>query len=305
MIELEGVDKTRGSRVVLRDLSLTVHPGEIYGLVGPNGAGKTTAIMIVSGLLEPDTGRALVAGAPAGEARHRLGLVPQELAIYEQLTCRENLRLFADLYGVDRHRVRQRIDDVVMGLGLGEYADTVVAELSGGWRRRVNVGVAVMQLPDVLVLDEPTSGLDVDARYDLWALIDHLRSQDTAVLVTTHDLDEAERQCTRIGVLSHGTVIADGTMDVLRDRFPAACLAEVDGRSTSALHQAAAAHGWPVRDWNGRLTLCLPDRLEFDDLATALDGCGVTSLIIREVTLEHVYLELTHDAPTEAAVSAC
>ncbi len=201
-IELDHVHRAFGTRQVLRGLSLSVKAGETYGLVGANGSGKTTAINIMCGLLEADAGTVNIAGEPPGAAgRRQIGFSGQDAALYESLTCRENLRLFADLYGVETARLGHRIDEVIEGFGLGRYADIAVAALSGGWRRRVDLAVSTVHRPNILLLDEPTAGLDVDARFELWQLIEEQRRSGVTVLVTTHQLDEAERLCSRLGIL--------------------------------------------------------------------------------------------------------
>jgi ABC-2 type transport system ATP-binding protein len=294
MIRLESVGKAYGDRVVLDDLSLEVGAGEIYGLVGPNGAGKSTAINIICGLLDPDAGRVEVAGVSSSEAaRRRLGVVQQETAVYEQLTCRENLDLFARLYGLNRSRRQGAIAALIDRLHLAPYADAVVARLSGGWQRRVHIAAALVHSPTALILDEPTAGLDVEARRQLWAAIERLRAAATAILLTTHDLVEAERLCTRLGILSRGRVVAEGTMDELRASFPAAQLAEVETADEETLRGIVATRGWWVAGDGGRFTLGLGQHSAFEDVAAQLQPCRLTSLRLREVSLEDVYLERT------------
>jgi len=268
--------------------------------VGPNGAGKTTTINIVCGLLDQDGGSVRVNGAGARAGRRGLGVAPQETAVYEQLTSRENLRLFGRLHGLDRAVCAAGVDRVIDRLHLGEYAEEIVARLSGGWRRRVHIGVALVHSPSALILDEPTSGLDVEARHALWGLIESLRAERTGILMTTHDLDEAERLCTRVGILSAGRIIAEGTMDELRASLGVEQVAEVETDDDSLLRESAASRGWQVANRERSLLLGLQRRATFEEVAAALGRCRLTSLRLRDVTLEDVYLELTRSSRAAA-----
>jgi ABC-2 type transport system ATP-binding protein len=296
-IELSGVSKAYGRRAVLRDLTFRVHAGEVYGLLGPNGSGKTTTINVLCGLLQPDSGVASVEGeALTRDRRARIGIVPQEISLYRHLTCRENLRLFADLYGFGGRKGADRIARVIDEMQLGEYADTPVAELSGGWLRRVNIAASILHGPRALVLDEPTAGLDVEARQELWELVHRLQAADVAILLTTHQLEEAERLCTRVGILGDGRIVAEGTLEELRARIPASHLAEIQTDDEDALQARAESLGWHLRRYGARRTLWLPRPMALPELVTVLDGCRLHALAIREIGLEHVYLEATAEA---------
>ena len=292
-LKLDSIRKSFGSKQVLSGLSLAVAPGEVYGLVGPNGAGKTTAINILCGLLEADGGEATIAGEPSMQNRHRIAVVPQEMSVYGRLTCRQNLRLFADLYGLGREESKNRIDEVIRQMQLVDHADLRVETLSGGWARRVNIAASIIHRPAALVLDEPTAGLDIEARHELWRLIECLCANEVAILITTHQLDEAELLCSRVGILSEGRIAAEGTMDALRRRIPAVVLAVAETADEGALREKAQSLGWDLRNWGGHHTLCLPRRYDLKELAEMFDGCPLVSLAVREIGLEHVYLEVT------------
>jgi ABC-2 type transport system ATP-binding protein len=294
ILELDSIWKRYGSREVLRGLSLQLEAGEVYGLIGPNGAGKTSAINVLCGLVEPDRGSALVLGEPLTRpGRKRIGVVPQEISVYQHLTCRENLRFFASLFGLDGRLGRRRIAEVLEQMQLDEYADTVASTLSGGWQRRLNIAASIIHAPCALVLDEPTAGLDVEARHELWELLLQLQRADVAVLLTTHQLDEAERLCTRVGILHDGTILAEGSLDELRSSIPAVSLAEVLTDDEPGLEQRASSLGWQVRRKGGRQTLWLPRPMSLSALVSHLDGCELTSVTLREIGLEDVYLEVT------------
>ncbi|MFQ6115152.1 MAG: ABC transporter ATP-binding protein [bacterium] len=294
MIEVKDLRKSFGNKVVLDALTFSVDSGEIYGLLGPNGAGKTTAINILSNLLDADSGRIVINGNMVSEnTKFLIGVVPQETSVYKDLTCRENLLFFARLYGLHASQKIERVSELIQALNLGEYANTEVSKLSGGWQRRVNIAIALVHSPSVLILDEPTTGLDVEARYELWELIDNLKSTGVTILLTTHQLEEAERLCSRIGIIKNGQIMAEGSLDELRAIIPAKLLAVLETNDYKSLCQKADSFGWTHRHYGGRLTLWLPEQFTLKDIVDKFDGIQLSSVSLREVGLEHVYVEVT------------
>lgn len=294
MIEVKDLRKSFGNKVVLDALTFSVDSGEIYGLLGPNGAGKTTAINILSNLLDADSGRILINGNMVSEnTKFLIGVVPQETSVYKDLTCKENLLFFARLYGLHASQKIERVSELIQALNLGEYANTEVSKLSGGWQRRVNIAIALVHSPSVLILDEPTTGLDVEARYELWELIDNLKSTGVTILLTTHQLEEAERLCSRIGIMKNGQIMAEGSLDELRAIIPAKLLAVLETNDYKSLCQKADSFGWTHRHYGGRLTLWLPEQFTLKDIVDKFDGIQLSSVSLREVGLEHVYVEVT------------
>ena len=213
-IEFENLTKRFGSRTAVEGLSLNVPEGEAFALLGVNGAGKTTAMRALAGLIPADGGQVRVMGHPAGSelARRALGLSPQETAVAENLTARESLTLMAKLYGMED--VKRAVEVQIDGLSLGEIADRRAKKLSGGWKRRLSIAMALIAQPKVLVLDEPTLGLDVLARRELWQVIRGLKGS-TTLLLTTHYLEEAEALSDRIGIMAKGRLKAVGTAEEL------------------------------------------------------------------------------------------
>lgn len=298
MISLHGVRRHFDGRAVLDDLGFEVRRGELYGLLGPNGCGKSTAMNIVAGLLAPDAGEVRVAGEPVSAAtRRRLGLVPQEAALYRDLRPAENIDFFARIHGLARPARARRTAELVELLGLGPHLAKRVGDLSGGWRQRVNLAVALVHEPDVLLLDEPTSAVDIEARHALWQAIDGLRQAGTTMLMTTHHLEEAARLCTRVGLLRDGRLAAEGTVPELLARVPAAAVAFVEGADAAALAARAHSLGWPTRRYAGRLALLLPRPLALADVVAALSGLDVSAAAVQPVTLEHAYLEVMQAPP--------
>jgi ABC-2 type transport system ATP-binding protein len=293
-LEVRGLCKSFGAREVLRALSFSVAPGEVYGLLGPNGSGKTTAINVVCGLLQSEAGAAEIEGVPVGEATKRLlGFAPQELSLYRDLTGAENLELVGRLYGLPAAARRQRVAELVAQFQLEAHAHTRVGALSGGWQRRVHIAAALVHAPRLLVLDEPTAALDVEARHELWLLLERLHRGGTAILLTTHDLEEAGRLCTRVGIVHHGRVAVEGTLAELRTTIAAQQLAVLDAPDDAALEARALARGWTVRRYAGRPTLWLPRPHRLAEVVEALSGLEVSSVTLVPVGLEHVYLEAT------------
>ncbi len=206
--------------VAVNRVSFTVGAGEVYGLLGPNGAGKTTTIRMILGLLRPSSGHAAIAGFRSSrfpdEVKRRVGLVSAGAGLYQQLTVREMLLFFADLYGVDPDEAAAELGRLADLLGLTEFLGQRCATLSTGQKQRVNLARALIHRPPVMLLDEPTLGLDVLGSQVVTEYIDHLRGEGKAVILTTHRLDEAERLCGRFGLLHRGRIVIEGTLAELR-----------------------------------------------------------------------------------------
>jgi ABC-2 type transport system ATP-binding protein len=221
-IDVRGLTKRFGAVTALADVDLTVPRGRVLALLGPNGAGKTTLVRVLTTLLRPDAGRARVAGcdvvADAARLRHAIGLAGQHAAVDDLLTGRENLELVGLLYGLDRAERRRRAADVLERFSLTDAGDALVRTYSGGMRRRLDVGAALVGRPPVLFLDEPTTGLDPRSRNELWRFVKDLVAGETTVLLTTQQMAEAEYLADRIAVLTEGRVIAEGTAGELKAR---------------------------------------------------------------------------------------
>ncbi|MBM4060095.1 MAG: ABC transporter ATP-binding protein [Planctomycetes bacterium] len=223
MLEVRGLRYAYGERLAVRSAALQVERGEVFGLLGPNGAGKTTLLSCVAGLLGRFGGELLFAGAPFRPAaddgqRALVGLVPQELALYEELDARENLALFAALQGVPRERVGLAIDAALQLAGLAERARDRVKTYSGGMKRRLNLAIGDLHEPPLLLLDEPTVGVDPQSRNHVFECLGQLQQKGRTVIYTTHYMEEAQRLCDRVAVMHEGTVLAAGTAAELAER---------------------------------------------------------------------------------------
>jgi ABC-2 type transport system ATP-binding protein len=293
LLQISGLRKRFGAREVLQGLDLAVEPGETVGLLGPNGCGKSTTLNIVCGLLQADTGQVLIDGQPVSPRSAALvGYCPQDSALYRDLLPAENLDFFARLYGLSAARRKARVDELMQRFGLLPHAATRAGRLSSGWQQRLSLALALVHAPRLLVLDEPSSAVDVEARQALWALIDGLRAAGTTILLTTHQLAEAERLCSRVALMQGGRIAAIGKLAELRSRVPAQAVAELQTADENATLQRAAALGWAVRRYAGQLCCLLPRAATLREVVEALDGAGVTAVKLQPVTLEHAYLEL-------------
>lgn len=298
-LHIDGLHKRFGSRQVLDGFSLQVARGEVVGLLGPNGCGKSTVLNIVCQLLQADAGQVQLMGVPlvqlGAAARARVGLCAQDCALYPDLLPEENLHFFGRLHGVPAAPRQARVAELMESFGLGPHAATRVGRLSGGWQQRLHLAVSLVHRPELLVLDEPTAAVDVAARLDLWRLIEGLRDSGTTVLLTTHQLAEAERLCNRVAMMQGGRVVALGSVAELRARVPGQAVAKLQSRDSAATVQRMQRLGWAVRQRAGQLSCLLPRHLSLREVVDALDGPEVSAVSVQAVSLEDAYLELVGD----------
>lgn len=295
-LQIDGLFKRFGQQQVLNGFSLQVARGEVVGLLGPNGCGKSTVLNIICQLLQADAGQVQLMGQSVIEqstsARARIGYCSQESALYPDLFPQENIQFFARLYGVPAEQRTARVADLMERFGLAPYANTRAGKLSGGWQQRLSLAVALVHSPELLVLDEPTAAVDLEARMDLWRLIEDLRDSGTTILLTSHHLAEAQRLCNRVALMSGGQVVAEGTVPQLLSRLPGQAVAKVQSEDKQAVIQRAHDLGWPIRQHGGKICLFLPHHLSLREIVDALDGSKVSAVSIDPVTLEDAYLEL-------------
>lgn len=218
MLRLDDLHKRFGNVTALNGLSLFVPRGVVFGLLGPNGAGKTTSISIAVGLLRPDSGGVDLDGRGSPEApevRRRIGVAPQAIALYDELTAAENLDFFAALYGLDKVARRERAAGLLARVGLTDRARDRVKGFSGGMKRRLNLAAALIHDPPLLLLDEPTAGVDPQSRNAILDIVRSLRDEGRTIVYTTHYMEEAQRICDRVAIVDHGRILAEGTVDGL------------------------------------------------------------------------------------------
>ncbi len=307
-IEVLNLRKSFDEIKAVQDVSFSVEEAEIFSLLGPNGAGKTTTISMLSCLLRPDDGDALVMGHsvrkdPVG-VKAVLGVVPQEIALYEDLTARENLTFWGKMYGLRGKTLKSRVDEMLEVIGLSERAKDRVGKFSGGMKRRVNIAVALLHKPKVIYMDEPTVGIDPQSRRNILDNVVELKKQGMTVLYTTHYMEEAQELSDHIAIMDHGKIIANGTHDELVQ-----IVGELDritltvSTLTSEDDCAKVLKSWQevpgvksARNEDGTFTLLVDDsNLVLPYLfekATPL-GVHITEIDLQEPNLEAVFLHLT------------
>lgn len=275
MIEVRDLVVRFGDVTAVDGISFSVRRGEIFGFLGPNGAGKTTTIRTITTIQRMTSGSIAVDGFDVAddylEVRKRIGIAQQHISLDKHLTVRQNIKQHALLHKIPRSEMDARIGRAVELLGLDEYMDRLVDELSGGWKRKTSIVCSIVHEPEVLLLDEPTAGLDTMSRHVLWDLVRTLNSHGTTIFLTTHYMEEAELLCDRVAIMDRGRLVAIGTVDELRD---------IVGRVTVEMTDAA---GRTVRRH-------FPDR---ESAKAFANGLGDTYLNIRRTTLEDVYLSIT------------
>jgi ABC-2 type transport system ATP-binding protein len=287
-IHVEGITKRFGNVEALRGVDLKVFPGTVFGLLGPNGAGKTTMVRILTTLLQPDDGRATVAGydvvRDAESLRHVIGLAGQYAAIDENLTGQENLEMVGRLYHLTREEASRRGEAVLERFELTDAAHRIAKTYSGGMRRRLDLGASLVGRPQVLFLDEPTTGLDPRSRLEMWDIIRELVRDGTTLLLTTQYMDEADRLADSIAVIDQGVVIAEGTADDLKTRVGGEVLAiRVADRTqigaAAGVVLGLGPGGGNVDNERGEITLPVGD-----------DGTGILTEAIRRLDAEKIVL---------------
>ncbi|MBL0087074.1 MAG: ABC transporter ATP-binding protein [Ideonella sp.] len=300
-LHVQGLRKAYGDRPAVVDVSFTVASGEILGLLGPNGAGKSTTVSMITGLTEPDAGSAAVGGITLAQDemgfKRRVGLVPQDLALFEDLPAQANIELFGALYGLHGAGLKQRAAEVLAMVGLADRARDKPATFSGGMKRRLNIACALVHDPAVLLLDEPTAGVDPQSRNAIFDNLEALRRAGKALVYTTHYMEEAERLADRIVIIDHGQVVASGSLPSLLATLPAANTLQLDIEGVLDTQPLLALPGVHAAKLDaGRLSLALDDLTRDAPAvwqAVAAAGVQVRHVSSGRANLEDVFLALT------------
>ncbi len=300
---VQDINKSYGNNHAVRGISFEIQRGEIFGLLGPNGAGKTTSISMLTGLLEATSGRVQVDGIPFGKngkaIKSRLGLVPQELALYPTLSARDNLIFFGRIYGLRGARLKQRVNEALEIVGLSDRANDAIETYSGGMKRRINIAAGLLHEPEILFLDEPTVGVDPQSRNAIFESVEALNQAGLTILYTTHYMEEAQRLCDRVAIMDRGEIIALDSPKALIDGLGGGIIrlglhnGHVDtvsqrGEAHPAITSISRMDDMMIVETN-QAQAALMGLL---DITNQLD-VRVTSLEILEPNLETVFLSLT------------
>ena len=301
-LQVLGVRKSFGKVEALRGVSLSVDRGEIVSLLGPNGAGKTTLLKIIVGVLAPDDGEVLVDGRDvwaSPEVKATIGYLPQENILYKSLNAYENLLFYALLYGLPRKKARERIEELIARLDMRNYARRLVRTYSGGMKKRLSIAATIIHDPTLLILDEPTTGLDPHVRREIWGIIRELKERDTAILLATHYMEEADELSDKVYIIDRGEIIAYGTPGELKKKYGDETVIELEVKSPSPkLREALAKYsvnGRVVVDGNTYKVYARDYEEVLPKLIEEAVRCKAkpVSTRVREPTLEDVFIKLT------------
>jgi len=303
IIETRNITKEFNGFKAVDELNLQIKKGEVFGFLGPNGAGKTTSIQMMVGLLKPTSGQVLIDGQDMGRFnKASIGVCPQELVLWDNLTCKESLKLIGDMYDVPKERLKERINTLLQDLILTDKADTLIKNLSGGMKRRLNLALALVHQPEIVVLDEPSEGLDPQSRRVLWKYISSLRDDEgKTVILTTHLMDEADRLSDRVAIIDHGKLLRLDTPDNLKKEIGEGDVVEItlnDKKNNNEVINLLDKNEnfISVYEVEGKINLrgfnalsklpLIMEELEKKDI-------HIEDLSMRQNTLEDVFIELT------------
>ncbi|WP_066400973.1 ABC transporter ATP-binding protein [Neobacillus mesonae] len=306
MLAVQDLRKSFGQFEAVKGVSFSVKKGESYGLLGPNGAGKSTTINMITGLFPPTSGTIFlndinVVKNPK-QAQKWIGVVPQEIALYQEMSARENLKFWGRLYDLSGKELNKKVDEVLEIIGLTDRAKDKVGTFSGGMKRRVNIGAAILHQPQILIMDEPTVGIDPQSRNHILETVKRLNEEGMTIIYTSHYMEEVEYLCERIGIIDHGEVIASGTLHELREKMEDSSRMKLTidgkpqntGKITQALENIFSKKEFQLQ--NNELTVFHKDPQSIlSELiqSVTITGTRITSVDIVEPNLESVFLHLT------------
>ncbi len=300
MIEVKDITKSYGKTQAVRGISFSIKNGECYGLLGPNGAGKSTTINMLSMLFPPDSGQIAINGTDASNVnpavKQIMGIVPQEIALYDNFTAWENILFWGSIYGVSGKQLHSKAEDLLKWVGLFDRRKDKVKSYSGGMKCRINIACALLHSPKVLLLDEPTVGVDPQSRNLIFELIQQLNKEGMTIIYTTHYMEEAEKLCDKIGIMDNGQIIAQGTLDELKaesqvtDMIIVDCTQKPDEKFLSEQLKTEVAVN------ENTVTILSSDSKK--DLTKIVNTCtdagyGITRIDIQKANLESVFLKMT------------
>ncbi|WP_434024388.1 ABC transporter ATP-binding protein [Neobacillus mesonae] len=306
LLTVQELRKSFGQFEAVKGVSFSVKKGESYGLLGPNGAGKSTTINMITGLFPPTSGTIFLNDIDVvknpKQAQKWIGVVPQEIALYQEMSARENLKFWGRLYDLSGKELNKKVDEVLEIIGLTDRAKDKVGTFSGGMKRRVNIGAAILHQPQILIMDEPTVGIDPQSRNHILETVKRLNEEGMTIIYTSHYMEEVEYLCERIGIIDHGEVIASGTLHELREKMEDSSRMKLTidgkpqntGKITQALENLFSKKEFQLQ--NNELTVFHKDPQSIlSELiqSVTVTGTRITSVDIVEPNLESVFLHLT------------
>lgn len=303
IIETKNLTKKYNGFFAVKNLNLKIRKGEVFGLLGPNGAGKTTSIKMITGILKPTKGEILINGKNVSSMmKEKIGLCPQDIVIWDSLTCEENLRLIGEMYSVPKNVLKERTKKLLKDLLLTEKTKSLAGSLSGGMKRRLNLGMALVHEPDVVVLDEPSAGLDPQSRLVLWDYINALSKNDgKTIILTTHFMEEADRLSDRIAIMDKGELLVLDTPENLKKKLGKGDVVEIKLSNTEmnkkALEMINAVEGVEeVKEIKDKVVVRMLDAVnKIPKIIGRIEGLNTTiaDVSIRRNTLEDIFISLT------------
>ncbi|OQX20100.1 MAG: multidrug ABC transporter ATP-binding protein [Candidatus Altiarchaeales archaeon A3] len=302
VIETQNLSKQYGNLLAVNDLNLEIKKGEVFGFLGPNGSGKTTAINMMVGLLKPTNGKVIIGGNNApDDVKGGIGVMPQEIVIWDNLTCMENLMVIGDMYDVPKDVIRERVHKLLTDLQLIDKKDALSHTLSGGMKRRLNLAMALIHEPDILVLDEPSPGLDPQSRRVLWNYIKTLSDGKKTIILTTHDMEEADRLSDRVAIIDHGKLLILDTPENLKNKIGKGDIVEIklrdEGMNKKIVQEIASIDEIEEsKEVGGKIYIRALNAVK--NLSTIFNlitssGGDIVDVKIRKNTLEDVFITLT------------
>jgi len=294
MIQVNNLSKSFDTIQAVKDISFSINKGEVFGLLGPNGAGKSTTINMMSTILKSDEGSILINGNDIQErsnvCKKLIGVVPQEISLYEGFSAYDNLMFWGNLYKVPSKELKQKIIDILELIGLSDRKDDLIKTYSGGMKRRINIAVALLHQPEILFMDEPTVGVDPQSRNKIFEIIEFLNQQGITIIYTTHYMEEVERLCNRIAIMDSGRIIAQGTQTELQQHsnVKEAMVITFQLVSKDQIKYLKSLLQFKIKQNEEKITIqCDVNK----DLSTIISACNKSNLKIKDIELKKINLE--------------
>ena len=302
MLEIKNISKSFGTTKAVDNISLSLEKGAFYGLLGPNGAGKSTTINILSTVLKPDEGAVSINGfdllKEPQKCKQSIGIVPQEIALYEELSAYDNLMFWGGLYNLSGNTLKQNINDTLELMGLSDRKNDKINSYSGGMKRRINIAAALLHRPQLLLMDEPTVGIDPQSRNLIFDVLEKLHGDGMTIIYTTHYMEEAERLCNRIGIIDHGKIIGEGTLDELRATSNTKDIVKIQTGNLNDIQITAVKNHWNESVAVEEHSISISEKNEEVPLMDQLVFLNKNEIEIKKVeiipvNLETIFLNLT------------